>query len=88
MNAVSRWEVAIKRGLGKLDLPNDFDDALRAQGFKEIPVTWDHARLNGALPWLHRGPFDRMLVAQAQAEGLTLISADPAMKQYDVPCLS
>ncbi len=87
VSAVSLWEIAIKSGIGKLDLPDDFDDALAAQGFRELPIKWVHARGNRELPWIHRDPFDRMLVAQAQSEGLTLVTADRDVLAYDVPRL-
>jgi len=87
VSAVSLWEIAIKQGIGKLQLPEGFDDALADQGFLELPVKWEHSRRNRGLPWLHRDPFDRMLIAQALAEDLTLVTADSEMQRYDVPCL-
>lgn len=87
VSAVSLWETAIKQGIGKLDLPDGFEDAVAAQGFRELPVKWAHARQSRLLPWLHRDPFDRMLVAQAQVEQLTLVTADAGIRAYDVACL-
>jgi PIN domain nuclease of toxin-antitoxin system len=87
VSAVTLWEMAIKHGLGKLSLPEDFDEVLAAQGFHELPVRWEHARQNRALPWLHRDPFDRMLVAQAQVEQLTLVTTDREIRKYAVTCL-
>ena len=86
VSAVSLWEIAIQ-GIGKLDLPNDFDDALAAQGFRELPVKWEHTRRNRELPWLHHDPFDRMLIAQAQTEALTQVTADRAVLDYEAECL-
>ena len=87
VSAVSLWEIAIKQGLGKLDLPEDFHETLRAQGLSELPITWEHAQQNRSLPRLHRDPFDRMLVAQAQVEQLTLVTCDDEVKRYSVACL-
>jgi PIN domain nuclease of toxin-antitoxin system len=87
VSAVSLWEITIKQGLGKLDLPADFEEALTAQGFRELPMKWEHARQNRSLPWLHRDPFDRMLVAQAQVEQLTLVTDDREIREYAVTCL-
>lgn len=87
VSAVSLWEIAIKHGIGKLQLPENFDDALADQGFLELPLKWEHSRRNRALPWLHRDPFDRMLIAQALAESLTLVTADREIQRYDVQCL-
>ena len=87
VSAVSLWEIAIKHGIGKLRLPESFDDTLADQGFLELPLKWEHARRNRDLPWLHRDPFDRMLIAQALVEDLTLVTADSEVQRYDVQCL-
>ncbi len=88
VSAVSVWEAAIKRALGKLDVP---PDNLRAEldlaRFESLAITWEHAFAAGALPRHHGDPFDRMLVAQAQLEGLTLITTDRALAVYDVAVL-
>jgi len=87
VSVVSLWEIAIKRGLGKLTLPDDFDEALAVQGFRELPLKGGHVRFNRVLPWLHRDPFDRMLIAQAQAEQLTLVTKDEDIRGYSVSLL-
>ena len=88
MSAASVWEIAIKRALGKLDIPKDFLAALGETGFDPLPVTWEHGLLAGSLPAHHQDPFDRMLVAQAQLEGLTVVTRDPSFGHYAVPVLA
>ncbi len=86
-SAVSGWEIAIKRGLGKLDAPDDLEAHLVAQGFKPLPVTFRHTERVSALPRLHDDPFDRMLLAQAHIEGLVLVTKDARIKRYGTPTL-
>lgn len=85
LSAAVIWEVAIKRSLGKLYAPADLAPMLLGAGAQPLPVTLDHAAAVEELPWYHRDPFDRMLVAQALAEGAVIISQDERMKQYGVP---
>lgn len=85
LSAAVIWEVAIKRSLGKLHAPDDLAPMLLGAGAQPLPVTLDHAAAVEELPWHHRDPFDRMLVAQALAEGAVIISQDERMKQYGVP---
>ena len=87
LSAVSLWEIFIKQDTGRLDLPVGFVDALR-DDFIELALTFDHALAGRALPWLHRDPFDRMLVAQARVEGLTIVSSDRMLSAYGVPVLA
>lgn len=87
VSAVSVWEVGIKRALGKLSVPADLFDQAAASGCVALPITWDHASAVEALPPHHADPFDRMLIAQARVEGLTLLSADRAFSAYDVALL-
>ena len=70
---VSAWEIAIKRALGKLEAPDDLEASIRMQGFEPLLMTFHHAAQAGGLPPHHGDPFDRMLIAQAQAEGLILV---------------
>lgn len=84
VSAVSVVEVSIKTALGKLVIDPDLWDRLHESGVTALPITWDHAQVVRALPLHHRDPFDRLLVAQAQVEGLTLVTADAAVKRYDV----
>ena len=87
LSAVSLWEIFIKQDTGRLDLPVGFVDALR-DDFIELPLTFDHAIEGRALPLLHRDPFDRMLVAQAKVERLTIVTADRVLSGYGVPVLA
>lgn len=87
-SAASAWEMAIKQARGKLDFPGaDLAGALRRASLLELPVAIKHAAAAARLPPLHRDPFDRMLVAQAQVEGLSLVSRDPAVRKYQVTVL-
>ena len=87
-SAASAWELALKVSLGKLALPDDpanlISKAMIEEGMETLPITLHHALGLARLPLHHRDPFDRMLVAQAQLEGLPILSADPAFAAYDV----
>lgn len=87
LSAAAIWEIVIEQALGKLELPDDFPEALSGQSFTDLPVTANHALAVGELPLHHRDPFDRLLIAQCRVEGLTLISRDPNVKEYDIPVL-
>jgi PIN domain nuclease of toxin-antitoxin system len=88
VSAASAWEIAIKQAIGRLPAARaDPLDALHRSGLADLPVTLEHARRTRSLPLHHRDPFDRMLVAQAQVEGLSLVSRDPAVRQYQVTVL-
>lgn len=87
-SAASLWEIAIKRGLGRDDFrvdPRVLRRGLTDNGYRELPVTGDHALTVEALPPLHRDPFDRLLVAQATCEGITLVTADAVVARYPGP---
>ena len=84
VSAVTVWEAAIKRGLGKLDAPPDLLAQLERAGVKVLPVTGRHADLVASLPLHHRDPFDRLLVAQATLEGLPFVSDDQWIRKYDI----
>ena len=87
VSAASIWEIAIKRAAGKLRAPDDLLDVIAASGFGTLAITAGHATLAGALPPNHRDPFDRMLVAQAQVESLTIVTRDQRLVAYDVDVL-
>jgi PIN domain nuclease of toxin-antitoxin system len=87
VSAATVWEIAIKQALGKITAPPDLPERVRDSGFRELPVGFAHAMAAGRLPPIHRDPFDRMLVAQARCEDLTLVTRDPHCQQYDVPIL-
>jgi PIN domain nuclease of toxin-antitoxin system len=87
VSAASVWEIAIKKSTGKLAFEGSVAKAIEKQGFTPLPIAVEHAEWAGSLPVLHRDPFDRLLVAQAQLEGLTLITADEQILRYQVPHL-
>lgn len=87
VSPASLWEVTIKQSIGQLSEPTDVAEEIGDSGFRELPITLHHAIVAGRLPLIHRDPFDRMLVAQAQCEGLTLVSRDPHVQRYDVGLL-
>jgi PIN domain nuclease of toxin-antitoxin system len=87
LSPVSLWEITIKQATGKLAGPPDLAARVRDMGFRELPVTYAHAIAAARLPAHHRDPFDRMLVAQAAVEGLTLASRDESIARYDVDIL-
>jgi PIN domain nuclease of toxin-antitoxin system len=87
LSPVSLWEITIKQATGKLAGPTDLAEQVRDVGFRELPVTHAHAIAAGRLPLHHRDPFDRMLVAQAITEGMTLVSRDASIALYDVETL-
>lgn len=88
VSAASVWEVTIKLNQGKLSLPEPFWEAADAAGAAELPIRARHAERAGTLPPLHRDPFDRMLIAQAIEEGLTIVTRDPMVRQYGTPTLA
>jgi PIN domain nuclease of toxin-antitoxin system len=84
VSAVSAWEVVIKSALGRLSLDDAFESHVAAAGFEPLDITFAHAMEVGRLPALHADPFDRMLVAQARVEDLTLVTHDDTLARYDV----
>ncbi len=84
ISAVVVWEVAIKRSLGKLDAPEDLAPTLLSAGAQPLPVTLEHAAAVEKLPWHHRDPFDRLLVAQALTEDAAIVSRDEPLSEYGV----
>jgi PIN domain nuclease of toxin-antitoxin system len=88
LSAASAWEIAIKYSLGKLSLPESPEEyvprLLRKTRTDALPVQHAHALRAAGLPLHHRGPFDRLIIAQAQVEGLPIMSADPHFAAYDV----
>ncbi len=91
LSAASAWEIVIKQRLGRLTLPEPPEryvpERMRTSAVDGLPITHRHALAVGALPLLHRDPFDRMLVAQARVERVTIVTADPLVLQYDVDVL-
>ncbi|MDN2566227.1 type II toxin-antitoxin system VapC family toxin [Aquibium sp. A9E412] len=84
VSVVTLWEIEIKRKTGKLEAPGDAHARLVDAGVALMPILAEHAVVAGRLPLHHRDPFDRMLVAQASVEGLTLVTVDPRFSAYDV----
>jgi len=90
-SAASLWEVAIKRGLGRADFKVDarlLRRGLLDNGYSELPIGSEHVVAIDNLPPIHKDPFDRILVAQAQVEGITLLTADPSVARYPGPVRS
>jgi len=87
-SAASLWEIAIKRGLGRGDFQADarvLRRGLLDNGYNELPISCDHVVATESLPSIHKDPFDRILVAQAIVEGVTLLTRDPLVAQYAGP---
>ncbi len=84
LSAAVVWEVAVKRSSGKLAVPQEYVSLLLGAGVQALAVSVDHAAAVEGLPWHHRDPFDRMLVAQASIEGAALVSRDDALRPYGV----
>jgi len=84
VSAASAWEIAIKKALGKLKAPAELAEILEEEGFLELPILFRHAEYLEKLPWHHKDPFDRILIAQALAENLILITADRKFELYGI----
>jgi PIN domain nuclease of toxin-antitoxin system len=87
VSAATAWEIAIKIALGKLEFRGNMTEQLAMNNLLSLAVTAPHALAAGALPMYHGDPFDRMLIAQAQLESLTLMTHDARFREYDVPVL-
>jgi PIN domain nuclease of toxin-antitoxin system len=87
VSAASAWEISIKRAIGRLESPADLEVQLANHRFTPLPVTIPHAVRAGELPPLHADPFDRMLVAQAELEGLTVVTRDENIPRYGISTL-
>ena len=87
VSAAVAWEITIKRQLGKLEAPDDFEEALEEERFQHLPITVPHALAVAELPPIHADPFDRIQVAQARLECLTIVTRDATIPNYDVPCV-
>jgi PIN domain nuclease of toxin-antitoxin system len=87
LSAASVWEMAINVSLGRLTLPTSAGEYIAGKiqsGLQMMPIEWSHAAAVEILPFLHRDPFDRLLVAQAQIEECSIVTGDPAFRKYDV----
>lgn len=88
VSSATLWEIAIKQAIGKISQPADLPDVIRGSGFRELLISFEHAIAAGRLPLLHRDPFGRMLVAQANCEKLTLVTRDANCQKYKVDVLA
>ena len=88
VSAISGWEIAVKRAKGRMTAPDHLSEMIEERGFNHLPLTFHHAEQAGLLPMHHRDPFDRLLVAQAQAEGLVLVTRDARIPRYGIRTLA
>ena len=88
VSTASIWEMATKAARGQLEAPGDFPQRLLELGMLPLELAWEHARVAGGLPLHHRDPVDRMLVAQAIVERLTIVTRDDAIGRYPVPIIT
>jgi len=84
VSAATVWEMSIKQQMGKLEVPDDIESIVEQLGFSALPITLFHGQQSGKLPMHHRDPFDRMLIAQAQAEGLQILTKDAYFPDYGI----
>ena len=87
VSSVSAWEMSIKQAIGKLNVPSNLLEEMHAHRFTGLEIGFTHAQLAGCLPDIHKDPFDRMLIAQAVVEKLTLVTRDTLIAGYDVKLL-
>ena len=87
ISSAAIWEIRIKQALGKLEIPSNFRRVLDRQPFEMLAITAEHAHTVGDLPAIHRDPFDRMLIAQAKVERLTIVTRDSIIEQYNIPII-
>jgi PIN domain nuclease of toxin-antitoxin system len=87
VSAATAWEAAIKASLGRLRYPDTIEAGVDASGFEKLPISLAHAERAARLPPHHADPFDRMLIAQAQSEDLTLVTRDRSLASYEVKLL-
>ena len=88
VSAVTGWEIGVKKAKGHLVAPDNLAAVVTGKHLTHLPLTFDHAERATTLPSHHRDPFDRMLIAQAQAEGLIIVTRDSRIPLYDVPTMS
>ena len=88
VSSISIWEIAIKKNLGKLETPDNLQEEIELHRFTPLQIIFHHAGLAGKLPDIHRDPFDRMLIAQAIIEKLTLVTRDKIIARYDLEILT
>ncbi len=84
VSSATVWEIAIKKSIGKLDVPDNLIEEIELHRFTPLPMSYAHAQLVANLPYIHKDPFDRILIAQALLERLTLITRDELIMEYEV----
>ena len=87
VSAAAAWEIAVKRANGKLDVPGNVAEWIKQSAFAELAIEVEHGIAAAELPKHHKDPFDRMMIAQAHLEGMTLVARDDEMDKYDVQVL-
>jgi PIN domain nuclease of toxin-antitoxin system len=87
VSAASAWEIAIKTAIGKLRTNRCTAEAVAEGGFDELPISFEHAEAVRGLAFHHKDPFDRLIIATARLEGLTILSSDDQFRRYDVPLI-
>ena len=88
VSAITGWEIAVNRAKGRITAPQNLAAVVEERGFIHLPLTFHHAEQAGDLPIHHRDPFDRFLIAQAQAEGLVIVTRDARIPLYGVRTLA
>jgi PIN domain nuclease of toxin-antitoxin system len=88
VSVISPWEIAIKRSKKRLRAPDDIEDAVKGHRFQLLPVLLRHTKAIGSMANHHGDPFDRMLIAQAQIDGLTLVTSDRQMQRYPIAVMA
>ena len=88
VSAITGWEINVKRAKGRISAPENLGTLITERGFTHLPLTFQHAEQAGILSMHHRDPFDRFLIAQAQTEGLVLVTRDARIRLYDVRTLA
>ena len=87
ISSASVWEISIKKAMGRLEIPGNLDEEIKLHRFTHLAMNCEHAQLAGELPAIHKDPFDRMLIAQAIIEKLTLVTRDNMIPKYEVSIL-
>ena len=87
VSSASAWEISIKKTMGKLNVPDNLREEIELHRFTQLNMNFEHTQLAGKLPDIHKDPFDRMLIAQAIIEKLTLVTRDSQIAQYKVNLL-
>ncbi|MEM6260709.1 MAG: type II toxin-antitoxin system VapC family toxin [Planctomycetota bacterium] len=87
VSAAAAWEIGIKKGIGRLEIPDDLVEVVERSGIRTLPISAKHGLSVAGLPPHHTDPFDRLMVAQAAAEGLVFVTRDKDIQKYDIAVL-